>query len=177
MFDICLLPEIPIEMDEGEPLIWGTLQIGDFSERFVASLFEWSAERYRQQWAEAAQRLVDGDPKSAFVTSFLSPENAGHFEWWPCYKVNEIVFVQNQLRFYEQLTSPFRIDALYDYISDRKIVSEDGSSSVSEWQMPIRWIRDFLTRNAFAWGHRNRAISAMKQLDAVRLGAGPGQLM
>jgi len=148
VFDIRLLPEIPIEIDEGESLMWGNLQIGDFKETFVASLFDWTPGTYRRQWREAAERLVNGESKSAFVTSFVPPTHAGHFEWWKCYRVNEIVYVQNQLRFYEQLASPFHLDSLNDYVTDRSTVSEDDGSPISEWQMPVHWIRDFLIRSA-----------------------------
>jgi hypothetical protein len=135
-------------MDEGEPLVYGNLQIGDFRETFVASLLDWTPEAYRQQWREAAERLVNGESKSAFVTSFAPPTDAGHFEWWPCYGVYEIVYVQNQFRFYEQLASSFHLDSLYDYVADRKTVSEADGAPISEWQIPLHWIRDFLIRSA-----------------------------
>ena len=128
--------------------MWGNLQIGDFKERFVASLFDWTPEAYRQQWRDAAERLVNGESKSAFVTSFVPPTDGGHFEWWKCYGVGEIIYVQNQLRFYEQLTSPFHLDSLYDYVPDRETVSADDGSPISEWQIPKHWIRDFLIRDA-----------------------------
>lgn len=67
---------------------------------------------------------------------------------WKCRDVNEIVYVQNQLRFYEQPASPFRLDSLYDYVADRKTVRENDGAPISEWQMPFHWIRDFLTRSA-----------------------------
>jgi hypothetical protein len=148
VFDIRLLPEIPIEMDEGQSLMWGSLQIADFREDFVVSLFDWTPVACRQQWREAAERLVKGEPKSAFVTSFVPPTDGSHFEWWTCYGVKEIVYVQNQLRFYEQLASPFNLDSLYDYVADRKTVSEDDGSPISEWQMPVQWMRDFLIQSA-----------------------------
>jgi hypothetical protein len=101
------------------------VRIGDFNETFIASLTDWTPEQYRRQWQEAAQRLVDGGLKSAFVTSFLSPNKSFYFVWWPCYRSGEAVYVRNQLRFYDQMPSPFVVDALYDYVADRKTVSED----------------------------------------------------
>src|SRR5580658_2066531 len=108
---------MPIEIDEEEsPMMYGGLQIGDFYENFMASLFEWTPEMYRQQWIDAAERLVNGESKSAFVTSFVPPTDSGNFWWWKCYRVDETVYVQNQLRFYDQLASPFHLDLLYDFV-------------------------------------------------------------
>jgi hypothetical protein len=145
-FDIRLSDEVPKEPEEG-PFwaLYGSIQIGEFEETFVASLLTWSPNRYEEQWREAAKRLVDGEPKSAFVTSFVPPQPGDYFEWWKCYLCGEIVRVQNQLRFYDQLPSSFTADALYDFIPDRKVFSEEGSP-ISEWEVPLQSIREFLER-------------------------------
>jgi hypothetical protein len=147
MFDIRLSSDAPAGPDDGVSAVYGRLQIGEFQETFVASLSHWCQSQYLQQWREAAQRLIDGEAKSAFVTSFVPPSHALHFVWWPCYLSDETVYVQNQLRFYEQLPSPFDVDSLYDYIEDRKTVSADDGALISEWQMPLEWLRDFLRRS------------------------------
>ena len=146
MFDIRLSTNTPDEADEA-PALWGRIQIGSFTEDFIAYLSDWTPEQYRRQWLEAAGRLVSGESKSAFVTMFVSPKNGGHFEWWPCYRVGEIVYLQNQLRFYEQIASPFLIESLYEYVSDRKTISDDDGTPISEWEVPLRWILDFVNRD------------------------------
>jgi len=146
MFDIRFSKEIPDDLEDGVSLAYGQIQIGDFQEIFVASLFDWTKEAYCRQWLEAAERLVKGESKSAFVSSFVPPKNAHHFVWWPSYRIDEVVYVQNQLRFYEQLASPFEVASLYDFVVDRKRVSEDEGSPISEWELPIQWVRDFLIR-------------------------------
>jgi hypothetical protein len=142
VFDIGLTTEIPAELEEGTSAVYGSIQMGDFKEKFIAELSEWSPERYDQQWQEAAKRLVRGEAKSAFITSFLSPSKSFYFTWWPCYRVGETVYVQNQLRFYEQIPS-FAVERIYDYVVERKIVSKDDGTAISEWELPLEWIRDF----------------------------------
>jgi hypothetical protein len=144
-FDIRLSTDVLNE--EGEaPALWGRIQIGSFIEDFIAYLCDWTPEQYRRQWLEAAERLVNGESKSAFVTMFVSPKNGGHFVWWPCYRVGEIVYLQNHLRFYEQIASPFAVESLYEYVSDRKTVSDNNVTPISEWEVPLGWIQDFVNR-------------------------------
>jgi hypothetical protein len=57
------------------------------------------------------------------------------------------VYLQNQLRFYKQIRSPFLVDALYRYVADRKTVSDDDGEPISEWQLPLQSMREFLQRN------------------------------
>jgi len=148
VFDIRLTSEVPDELEDGVSAVYGIIQIGDFNETFIASLSEWTPERYALQWKEAAQRLVNGESRSAFVTSFVPPDKSFYFVWWPCYRIGKTVCVQNQMRFYDQLPSPFLVDALYDYIADRKTVSEDDGMAISEWELPLEWLRDFVNRGA-----------------------------
>jgi hypothetical protein len=147
MFDIRLSAEVMREADNGNAFLgaWGTIQLGDFSERFVAALSAWSPEEYERQWQEAARRLARGEAKSAFVTSFVSPHADEYFEWWKCYRVDQSVYIQNQLRFYDQLPAFFTRDALYDFVEDRKIFS-DGSQT-SEWQLPLQDFIDFVRKD------------------------------
>lgn len=147
MFDICLSTETLSEVDEG-PALYGQIQLGGFKEAFIASLSDWTPEQYRRQWLRAAERLVGGESKSAFVSSFLSPGKSDCFIWWPCYRVGEVVYVQNQWRFYEQLASPFDENLLYDYVADRRTVSDADGAPISEWEVPLHSIRDFMNRSA-----------------------------
>jgi hypothetical protein len=149
MFDIRLTTNALDEPGAASAL-WGRIRIGSFTEDFIAYLCDWTPEHYRRQWLEAAQRLVNGESKSAFVTTFVSPKNGRHFEWWPCYRVGEIVYLQNQLRFYEQVASPFAVDSLYAYVSDRKTASDDDGTPISEWEVPLGWLRDFILNNDLA---------------------------
>jgi hypothetical protein len=57
------------------------------------------------------------------------------------------VYLQNQLRFYEQVASLFAVESLYEYVSDRKTASDHDGTPVSEWELPLQWIRDFANRD------------------------------
>jgi hypothetical protein len=69
------------ELEEGTSAVCGSIQIGDFKETFIVELSEWSTRHYELQWREAAERLVCGEAKSAFVTSFLPPSKSFYFVW------------------------------------------------------------------------------------------------
>jgi hypothetical protein len=144
MFDISLTTVHPEDPDDGvsEREVYGQIQIGDFSESFVASLAVWSPLQYEEQWREAAKRLVDGHLKSAFVTSYVAPNVIDW--WWPCYLSGETVYIHNQLCFSAELFSDFKIEALYDFVGDRKIVDDDRGEAISEWQVSLDSMREFL---------------------------------
>lgn len=141
MFDIELTTKIPA-LEEGESLVYGRIQIGDFVEDFVANLAEWSPAHYELQWREAAERLANGETKSAFVVSF-TPEDC--VVWWPCYRIGETVFIQNHFLFYKRHPS-FSIEHMYEHVKDRETLSDDGVTPISEWELPLDWIRDFIKR-------------------------------
>jgi hypothetical protein len=124
--------------------VYGRILIGDFSERFVASLADWSPADYETHWLESARRILSGQVRSAFVTSFVGPDKAPNLTWWPSYRVGDVVYVQNQLLFYQQLQQPFTPDRLYECVKERETVSEDGEE-ISEWEMPLNWLADFAT--------------------------------
>lgn len=144
MYDIRLTTEAA-DFAEGASAVYGSIRIGNFEEAFIASLDEWAPERYELQWLDGARRLVAGERTSAFVTSFLPPNKSPYFVWWPSYRIDETVYVQNQLRFYGQLNEQFDVGALYQYVPTRKTVNDEGEK-ISEWSMPIEWLRAFVNR-------------------------------
>ncbi len=125
--------------------VYGRILIGDFSERFVASLADWSPADYETHWLTSARRILSGQAKSAFVTSFTAPNKGPYLVRWPLYRIGDVVCIQNQLLFYDQLSQSFAIDRLYDFVKDRETFSEDGEE-ISEWEMPLEWLTDFAAR-------------------------------
>jgi hypothetical protein len=125
----------------------GFIQIGNFKEEFCIAMEPWSPGTYEKQWREGLERILDGEAKSAIVTSFTLPSDppcpSDHYVWWPLYSNGEIVYVHNQLKFYEHLDADFDESKLYEYIDERTTVTEDGDQ-ISEWHMPKEWIRKFL---------------------------------
>jgi hypothetical protein len=85
--------------DQSTPAASGLLVLGEFQERFLASLYQWSREDYEGQWRQAIAALFHGK-KSALITGYVSPQAASHLEWWPMYSVEEKVFFQNHFLFY-----------------------------------------------------------------------------
>ena len=85
--------------DRRTPAASGVLVLGDASEQFIASLYQWSKEDYQRQWRPAVEVLLHGKDKAALITEYLGPEGSTHLVWWPMYLVGEEVFLQNHLYF------------------------------------------------------------------------------
>ena len=78
MFDIDLPPEV--HSDEGARFYEGRFVLGEHSERFLAAA-KWDVSRYKTQWRAAAQELLNGAGRAAFVTSFVHPDANQNFIW------------------------------------------------------------------------------------------------
>lgn len=84
-FGLFFEPDRPVPSDHpvSDPAIYGSIQIGDFREPFVSSLYYWSAERYVEQWRDAARSLVDQKMDTAFITEITGlPPETHHLFWW-----------------------------------------------------------------------------------------------
>jgi hypothetical protein len=148
MFDIAFVDgEPPYEDEEGTGL-WGCTVLGDFSERFIAPTGWWSREDYERQWIEGAQRLLAGEPVSAFTVE------AGRV-WWTAWREGAEVIVHQRYLFADEM-APARTAAAselpYELVGPRRGASEEGFS-VSEWRVSIDDLRDFVARRCGT--HRN----------------------
>lgn len=123
--------------------LFGLIVLDDFMENFSSSLFEWSKQQYLEQWQQALSTIVGGATKAALITSYVGPQNASHLVWWSLYRVNQLVYVQNHLLFYDQLTRPFAIEDAVSFLHDRQTVGEDGEQ-ISEWCVRLSDIRSSL---------------------------------
>ncbi len=142
-FSICFLDEV-VSMDRDmSELRLGLIVIGDFEERFEASLSYWAVEDYQKQWKQALERIIAGEPKSSLITSMHDPQNANFVTWWLLYRDGQQVHVQNQLLFMDQISGPYDLANPYVYIPDRETVDEDGNR-ISEWRTTIAEIEEFL---------------------------------
>jgi len=119
----------------------GEIVLGNFRENFAASLYQWSKADYEAQWNNAIRTLLAGS-KSALLVHYVSPEFADNFEWWPMYKVGDVVFFQNQLPWYDQLPEPFTPESMLSFVKDRITINEDGNR-LSEWSVKLSDIEDF----------------------------------
>jgi hypothetical protein len=128
---------------DGDVVALGFLTIGQFHESFHASLSYWDRERYLLQWREALERLIEGEDRSALVTSMYDPGAAGYIFWWPLYAVGDSIHVQNHVLFLNDLVEPFDEAELYRFVRERETVSEDGQA-ISEWTVALSVIETFL---------------------------------
>jgi hypothetical protein len=140
MFDIEFIDPEPEPQDEGWLGLWGRITLGDYSERFIAPLGTWTKADYERQWIEAADRLVSGHERTAFVT-------APFRFWWTMWHEGEDVFVHEELLTPERYAGPYDGGVPYRLIEERFTESEDGDQ-VSEWRVSFADILNFVERRA-----------------------------
>jgi hypothetical protein len=145
MFDICLTDEVVDELDHNVKAVYGKIQIGDFSETWVASLVSWDRTQYERHWAFAIHRILEGQKRSALITSFVQPPLSRYLVWWPMFRDNETVYIHQQLLFFDQLAQPFSAEDPWASIGERVHLSPDGSN-ISEWTLPIKDMEGYLRR-------------------------------
>jgi hypothetical protein len=130
--------------DEDDPLVaLGELRLGEVHEYFQSVLGFWELDDYIQSWATGLRRLLAGASISCLATSVTDPASANFVETWPLYREGVSVYVQNRFLFLDQLTREFNPKAPWESIDPREVVSEDGQP-ISEWQVGLADIRDFL---------------------------------
>jgi hypothetical protein len=125
---------------------YGVLQLGDYSERFLASLEFWSAEQYEQHWRDALKRICANDANSevsALITSLRDPDTTIGVFWWPMYRIAGRIYVQNALRLFNQLPEPFDLTNPYAAVPARTVSRDDGDT-ISEWIVNLEDVCAFL---------------------------------
>jgi hypothetical protein len=111
-----------------------SIQIGDFSESMKVDLSFWSREEYEKQWSEGLCRIAGGADSSCLVTSLCLPKAANFIMWWVLYRLDQVVAVQNEILFTEELNEVFDPSCPYKYIRPRETLTEEGNK-ISEWQI------------------------------------------
>jgi hypothetical protein len=132
---------------EGDRVLSGVLEIGDFKENFYASVSYWDKSKYSKQWKTACERLLDGNLKSDLVTNIYNPSTANFLFWWVLYLSGNNVYIQNHILFLNELDKPFDEGKLYDFVPDRETETEDGES-VSEWKIDIHEVSALLEQKS-----------------------------
>jgi CdiI N-terminal domain len=144
-FSIGLISDPLPKLDPGVVASFGVIQIGSFQERFIASLMYWGADDYKRHWKQAIERVLHSSDVSCLITSMVDPATATFIFWWPMYRVNENVFIQHQILFFDQLQSPFDERTPFSFVSKRQTINEDGER-ISEWSVRINELEEFLTK-------------------------------
>jgi len=140
--------DLPLEHpyeDEFTSAARGLILLGESSEEFLANLREWNPEEYRYQWRCSIQNLLDGGHKAVLITTFSSPVNASHLEWWALYREGECIFAQNQLLFFDGIEDRFDPHRAVEFLRERQTVNEDGVP-ISEWDFSMDDLRSFATQ-------------------------------
>ena len=116
---------------------------------FIASLYYWSPLQYEQQWLTALRRVVEGANRSVLITSYVEPPlvvtSDDYLVWWPLYRAEDVVYVQNQMLFFKTLKAPFSIECPWEFVRDRQALNAEGVQ-VSEWVTNVQSIRECLNR-------------------------------
>jgi hypothetical protein len=133
--------------DEGNPppgCCFGEVCIGSFRERFLSDVTFWRRADYEKQWASAASSILSGD-KTGLIVSLPDPSSANFVRWWAMYREGEVVFLQEQICFLDELSEKFDPDMVYKFVRSRETTSEDGQA-ISEWSTTVSAVRGFLDR-------------------------------
>ncbi|MBE2197435.1 MAG: hypothetical protein IAE79_02420 [Anaerolinea sp.] len=121
----------------------GIITIGKFQEKFESFLGYWTQQDYEQSWINALTRIVTGETRSCLITSMIDPHIANFITWWPLYRIDQAVYIQNQLLFMENVSGKFDPYHPYKWIPDRKMFNETGIR-ISEWETTVRSLQEFL---------------------------------
>jgi hypothetical protein len=142
-FSISFLDEPLIHVfdDPTTPAAVGRIMISDWDETFISSLHLWSKRDYEAQWRHAIASLLSGNEKAALIVEYLGPE-AKHLRWWPMYRIEDTVYFQEQILFFDQLEEPFLLEKAFSFVGERKTISEDGQR-ISEWTVGLRDVGEF----------------------------------
>ncbi len=142
-FSISLLDESVPGSSSGDRANWGLITIGAYQERFIAPLDYWDASDYRQHWKEALTRITMTAFNSCLITSMYDPSLANFIYWWPMYRRDETVYLQNHILFLTDLFAPFDPQNPFRFVPEREVISENGEK-ISEWSVPITDLESFL---------------------------------
>lgn len=177
MFDISFTGETVD--DEGMTLHLGIIKLGAEEDGFSTPCSFWSQCEYQQQWLEAARRLLEPNAHSAFITHLDDPPAESVINWWPAWRIDNLIILQNHLLFpgakpgenqYNPLTARFSLENPYAALGDRdsghtgecqrtnicrrpKLGSRGivGEVCCSEWSVDPEALEDFLRRRTKDW--------------------------
>jgi hypothetical protein len=141
MFDIAFIPGEPPFEDEEWIGLWGCTVLGEFRERFIAPTGWRGRADYERQWIEGAERLLRGEPSTAFAIE------AGRL-WWTAWRESAGVVVQQRLLVTDAMAPARTAEASslpYELVGAR-------GDNVSEWRVRFDDLRAFVARRGDAHG-------------------------
>jgi hypothetical protein len=84
-------PDEYLDDDPTVPSAVGLITIGEFSENFVSSLYEWNKEAYESQWLQSLGRFLNGDEKAVLITWYVSQKESSNLQWWASIEVKLVL--------------------------------------------------------------------------------------
>lgn len=145
MFNLRFISNKEFSFKRNEKVALGEISLGDFAENFESSLSFWRIEDYEKQWIEAAKRIFEFD-QTAFITDLDNPKLSNFITWWKAWKIEERIFVQNQLLFLNKISRSLDLNNPYKFIGNRITKTEDGER-ISDWEITLKEINNFLKAN------------------------------
>jgi hypothetical protein len=127
----------------GEKCLKGSIQIGDFVERFNVPVEVWSVGDYKRQWRQGIKRLLAGEFPTCLVTGMRDPMRGVFINVWPMYADHGKVVFQNKMLLCEMIRKRFSGENFYDFIESRETQTEDGEP-ISEWTTSRSAVAKFL---------------------------------
>lgn len=112
----------------------GELQLADFRERFGANTSFWTADDYERQWTRAAEALLAGAAKGAFVTSLTDPSHPGFAFIWEFLRDGDELVFHNRLIALHEHQPPFDPWDVARYVEPHEPDHEEGDG-ISEWRV------------------------------------------
>jgi len=122
---------------------YAKVSIGDFEEAFEVDLSFWTRREYEWQWRDGLKRLVSGEPRSCLIASLSDPRSANFVFLWSMYAMGGNVVFQNRVLFLDEVDERFDPSDPYRHVGPREAVST-GGEPVSEWDVPVESIAEFL---------------------------------
>jgi CdiI N-terminal domain len=126
--------------EEGWPHAEGELTLGDYSERFEASLTHWRMADYEAHWRRAVARLASGAARSALIVSYGGAD--GITDMWPMWREGAQVILHERLVLPSEGHAPVDPEHPEAEVGERVSVGEDGP--ISEWTVPFGAVLAFL---------------------------------
>ncbi len=128
---------------------FGSIKIGTFTDYFRASTHLWGAEDYEVQWQEAMRLILSEGIPTALITDFYDPKSASFIMWWPLWRSEDHIIIQNQLLLLGELPTPFNLERPYEHVGEYPGNLSDNGGTISEWRIQDSDMKEFLEDHKF----------------------------
>ena len=146
-FDIRFLPTRVSDEESGQEGQLARIELGDYWEEFVVPFGHWDAAGYKNQWAQAVERLITEAKPSCLITYVLPAELSDLVRWWLLYPRRDTAAVREGILIRPELAAPFDPALPYDLIPPYYNRNEEGKP-ISEWILPLLDFAEFHSRRS-----------------------------